>query len=116
MPVAHGYLKGAGHADTQHALDTVSRGDTLLAGAAADRPRPGLPDPTARSFPQLSDRGGKILQLMARGRSNDQIARALSLSPKPIRNNASMIFTKLGVADRGGAIALARDAGLGQPT
>ena len=43
-----------------------------------------------------------------------QIAQALFLSPKTVRNNVSNIFAKLQVADRAEAIVRARDAGLGR--
>ncbi len=54
-----------------------------------------------------------MLDLMARGRSNDQIARTLFLSIKTVRNNVSAVLGKLGVATRGEAIARARDADIG---
>ena len=42
------------------------------------------------------------------------IARRLSIAPKTVANHISAIFTKLQIADRGEAIILARDAGLGR--
>jgi hypothetical protein len=54
-----------------------------------------------------------ILDLVAAGRSNPQIAAALYLSPKTVRNNVSNVFAKLRVADRAEAIVRAREAGLG---
>jgi DNA-binding NarL/FixJ family response regulator len=51
---------------------------------------------------------------VAAGRSNAQIASALYLSPKTVRNNVSSIFAKLQVADRAEAIVRAREAGLGR--
>ncbi|MBN6057079.1 response regulator transcription factor, partial [Nonomuraea sp. RK-328] len=65
-------------------------------------------------FPQLTPREREILSLIAAGRSNPQIASALFLSPKTVRNNVSNIFAKLHVADRTEAIVRARDAGLGR--
>ena len=64
-------------------------------------------------FPELTVREREILDLLAAGRSNTQIASALFLSPKTVRNNVSNIFAKLHVADRAEAIVRARDAGLG---
>ena len=52
---------------------------------------------------------------MAQGLDNLSIARRLGLTDKTVRNNLSNILTKLGVADRGAAIARARDAGIGAP-
>jgi DNA-binding NarL/FixJ family response regulator len=53
------------------------------------------------------------LDLLAQGRLNHDIARRLGLSEKTVRNNVSVIFAKLRVADRGAAIVRAREAGLG---
>lgn len=56
----------------------------------------------------------EVLDLIARGRSNTEIARQLYVSPKTVRNHISSIFTKLQVADRAQAIVRAREAGLGR--
>jgi DNA-binding NarL/FixJ family response regulator len=55
-----------------------------------------------------------VLDLIAAGRSNTELAASLVLSPKTVRNHVSNIFSKLQVADRAQAIVLARDAGLGR--
>ena len=64
-------------------------------------------------FPELSDREREVLELIARGMTNTQIARKLVVSPKTVRNHASNVFTKLQVSDRAEAIKRAQDAGLG---
>ena len=63
-------------------------------------------------FPSLTEREREILQLIARGQSNADIAHELSLSPKTIYNYVSNILSKLQVADRAQAIIRAREAGL----
>jgi DNA-binding NarL/FixJ family response regulator len=68
---------------------------------------------TARPFPQLTTREYDILGLLAEGLDNTAIARRLMLSPKTVRNHVSNVFTKLDVADRPGAIVLARRHGMG---
>ena len=73
----------------------------------------GPPAPTD-AFPQLTARERESLDLLAAGRSNQQIAGALYLSPKTVRNHVSNIFAKLQVADRAEAIVRAREAGLGR--
>jgi DNA-binding NarL/FixJ family response regulator len=55
----------------------------------------------------------EVLDLLARGMSNVEIAGALVISQKTVRNHVSNIFNKLQVADRAQAIIHARDAGLG---
>lgn len=66
------------------------------------------------AFPQLSEREREVLELIAQGRSNAEIAQRLVLNPKTVRNHVSNIFAKLQVVDRAQAIVRARDAGLGQ--
>ncbi len=56
-----------------------------------------------------------MLELVATGASNAEIARRLFLSDKTVRNDVSSIFAKLGVRDRAQAIVRAREAGLGAP-
>src|SRR6266567_3164657 len=63
-------------------------------------------------FPTLTEREREILQLIARGSTNHDIAKHLALSVKTVNNYVSNIFSKLQVADRAQAIIRARDAGL----
>jgi DNA-binding NarL/FixJ family response regulator len=63
---------------------------------------------------ELTPREREVLELIAAGRNNAQIAAALYLSPKTVRNNVSNVLTKLQVADRAEAIVRAREAGLGR--
>lgn len=122
---ARGYLlKGANQAEIVRAVTGVARGDVVFGPALARRIAeffsvPGVPGvPGAPGaigvFPELTAREREVLDLLAAGRSNQQIAGALYLSPKTVRNNVSNIFAKLHVADRAEAIVRARDAGLGR--
>lgn len=61
---------------------------------------------------QLSDRETDVLQLMARGLTNADIARELYLSEGTVRNYTSAIFSKLGVNDRTQAVITALRYGL----
>lgn len=115
---ARGYVvKGADTNDVLRALESVARGDAVFGPAVAGRVLSYLTRPlSARDpvlFPELTDREREVLELLARGRSNGDIAATLVLSPKTVRNHVSAIFTKLQVADRAEAMARARDAGLG---
>ena len=70
--------------------------------------------PSATSpFPELTEREREILDLIAQGRSNAQIADYLVVSLKTVRNYVSTIFNKLQVADRAQAMDVARRKGLG---
>lgn len=66
-----------------------------------------------RPFPELTEREHEVLDLVAAGRSNTEIARMLVLSDKTVRNHVSNIFTKLSAHDRAEVIVRAREAGLG---
>jgi DNA-binding NarL/FixJ family response regulator len=68
---------------------------------------------TSEVFPELSEREREILDLIAQGHKNPEIAADLYLSPKTVRNHVSNILHKLQVADRAEAIIRAREAGLG---
>ena len=115
---ARGYiLKGATHAEMLQAIQAVSGGGAIFSPAIAVRLmeffahiQPALP----RVFPELTDREREILNLIAQGHNNAEIAQLLTLSPKTIRNYVSNILSKLHVADRAEAIVRAREAGLGQ--
>jgi pimeloyl-ACP methyl ester carboxylesterase/DNA-binding CsgD family transcriptional regulator len=65
-------------------------------------------------FPELTERERAVLELLARGLDNTDIAARLFLSPKTVRNRISCIFDKLNVHTRGQAIVRAREGGLGQ--
>lgn len=67
----------------------------------------------AAELPELTARERDVLDLIALGLPNQEIAAKLGLSEKTVRNNVSAILAKLLVADRAGAIVKARDAGLG---
>jgi DNA-binding NarL/FixJ family response regulator len=64
-------------------------------------------------FPELTEREREVLELVAAGLGNHEIARRLVLSEKTVRNHVSAILVKLQVPDRASAVAKARDAGLG---
>ena len=115
---ARGYIvKGADTDDLLRALESVAHGDVVFGPAVASRVLSYLTRPlSARDpvlFPGLSAREREVLEHLARGMPNSQIARALFLSPKTVRNHVSNIFTKLQVNGRTEAILRARAAGLG---
>lgn len=111
---ARGYVvKGADHGEIVTGIHAVARGEVLLGRAVSTRLGAALAAPSGpRLFPHLSDREFEVLELLARGRSTDRIAAHLFLSPKTVRNNVSAVLTKLGVASRTEAVAVARDAGM----
>ena len=115
---ARGYqLKGAAQDETLRAIRSVANGEAIFGPGIADRLQrflaaPPTVDPSL-AFPQLTDRELEILHLLAKRRTNTEIATTLFLSQKTVRNYVSAIFTKLQVADRAEAGLVARTAGLG---
>jgi DNA-binding NarL/FixJ family response regulator len=115
---ARGYLlKGAAQEDVARAIAAVSRGEATFGPALAGRLIQfftGAPESASLPFPQLTEREREILDLMAGGLTNAEIASRLFLSSKTVSNNVSVIFDKLQVAGRSKAIVQARNAGLGR--
>jgi DNA-binding NarL/FixJ family response regulator len=112
---ARGYLlKEAGKDDVRRALDAVTRGEVVVGAGAARQVRTALRNSQRGSpFPQLSDRELEVLELLARGLSNNAIAQRLFLAEKTVRNRVSVVLAKLEAPSRSAAIAIARDAGIG---
>jgi DNA-binding NarL/FixJ family response regulator len=63
-------------------------------------------------FSELSDREQSVLRLLARGRTNRQIADNLGLSVGRVRNIVGTLLNKLGLVDRTQAALLAYRSGL----
>jgi len=116
---ARGYLlKEADAEDIVRAVRAVASGEAVFGPKIADRviaffSTAGLRGAAATPFPQLTDREREVLDLVARGCDNATIARRLFLSEKTVRNHVSACLTKLQVASRAAAVAVARGAGLG---
>jgi DNA-binding NarL/FixJ family response regulator len=119
---ARGYLlKGADRGEIARALQGVAHGEVVFSAGIAARvlgffaAGPGAAPASLDPFPGLTEREREILDLVARGLTNAEIARRLVVSDKTVRNHVSNVFTKLQVAGRAEAVARARDAGLGAP-
>lgn len=78
-----------------------------------DEVRAFLPKPETGAFATLTPRERAMLDLVARGLSNGQIAALVGLSEKTVKNRITSIFAKLKVRSRPQAIVLAREAGFG---
>jgi DNA-binding NarL/FixJ family response regulator len=113
---ARGYLlKGADRAELTRAIRAVASGEAIFGPDVARRLMAYFADAPVRApaFPELSDREREVLELIARGMSNQQIVDRFVISPKTVRNHISNIFSKLQVRDRAEAVVRAREAGLG---
>ena len=70
--------------------------------------------PGGPAFAGLTPREAELVELIAQGLDNAQIAARLDLSEKTVRNRITGIFDKLAVENRAQAIVRARDAGFGR--
>ena len=116
---ARGYLlKGADTDEIMRATRAVASGEAIFSPAIARRmisfftavQPPTMPQDI---LPELTPREREILDSLAQGRTNQQLADVFVLSPRTVRNHLSNIFSKLQVANRAQAIIRARDSGLG---
>ncbi|MCU1528107.1 MAG: response regulator containing a CheY-like receiver domain and an DNA-binding domain [Frondihabitans sp.] len=108
---ARGYLtKDAGRAELEAAIRSVARGQATFAPGVGARliERLAPAKPLAERFPALTGRELEVLELIVRGLSNPEIAAAEFISVATVKTHVNSIFAKLGVADRGKLIALAR--------
>jgi len=102
------------------AVRTVAAGGTLFNPAITERVVRGLarlganvPASTASTVPvALTKRELDVLGLIASGRSNREIADALGTAEATVKNQASSIFSKLGVRDRTRAVLRAIELGV----
>jgi DNA-binding NarL/FixJ family response regulator len=109
-------MKGAQQDEIVRAIHAVAAGEAifgpgiarLVLGLVSAPPAGGVP------FQNLTGKEREVLDLIAAGVRNAEIARRMSIAPKTVANHVSAIFAKLQVTDRGEAIILARDAGLGR--
>lgn len=109
---AHGFLlKRAGADQLVHAVRTVAAADGLLFPeairtlVATARPEP------SRQLPALSPREAEVLQLLARGWNNAEIAAELFLGHETVKTHVRSLLLKLEVRDRTQAVVAAFESG-----
>ncbi|WP_326550517.1 response regulator transcription factor [Micromonospora sp. NBC_01813] len=125
---ASGFIgKGSEPEDLVRAVRAVHAGDALLSPTATRSliERYVLPAPTPatvggslvvpESLGQLTDREREVLLLVARGRSNQEIAQELVISPHTAKTHVNRIMTKLYAHDRAQLVVLAYESGLLTP-
>jgi DNA-binding NarL/FixJ family response regulator len=115
---ARGYLpKDADSEELIRAIRAAALGEVIFGASIASRLQAFFAPSRGRAtdpFPELTEREDEVLELIAQGRSNHEIAARLQISDKTVRNHVANVFNKLRVADRAGAIVRAREAGLGR--
>ena len=107
-------LKDSDPRDIVEAVRLVTRGNLFLSAGARPAVAPSVQPSGASTLAALTPRERSLLEALAQGLNTVTIAERLGVAPKTVRNRLSTIFSKLDVKDRGAAIAVARDAGLGQ--
>jgi DNA-binding NarL/FixJ family response regulator len=113
-------LKDAGPGELLHAIRVVAAGEALLAPPVTRRliaefaARPDPRTPPAQ-LAELTEREREILQLVAAGLSNADIARRLVISPLTAKTHVARILAKLDCHDRAQLVALAYETGFVTP-
>lgn len=115
---AAGYLvKGADRDEIRRAVASVATGQAVYGAEVASRIvdfyTGAAADYRASSFPELTPREREVLELVAAGCRNSEIAHRLGVSDKTVRNHVSNVFAKLEVETRAEAVVRARNGGLG---
>lgn len=106
---ASGYLlKDAPPGDLIAAIRSAAAGESALAPAIAGRLMERLRSPRV----SLSAREIEVLQLVADGASNAEIARRLYVTDATVKSHLVHVFSKLGVASRTAAVSTARSLGV----
>ncbi|KAB8190399.1 response regulator [Nonomuraea phyllanthi] len=98
----------------------VHRGESAVAPRLLSRligtfVRAARPRPVAAALDGLTEREQQVLVLIARGRSNTEIAAELAVSPSTVKNHVTSVFAKIGARDRAQAVIAAYEAGLIRP-
>jgi DNA-binding NarL/FixJ family response regulator len=113
-------LKDAGPGELLQAVRVVAAGDALLAPSVTKRlvaefaARPDPQTPPAE-LAELTEREREVLQLVAAGLSNADVARRLVISPLTAKTHVARILAKLDCHDRAQLVALAYETGLVVP-
>ncbi|WBB63397.1 response regulator transcription factor [Streptomyces sp. WMMC500] len=118
---ATGFLvKDSGPEELLHAVRVAARGDALISPKVtrrliaefAGRAKGPQPDPR---LDVLTGREREVMQLVASGLTNDEIAQRLVLSQSTAKTHVSRIMTKLGARDRSQVVVIADESGLISP-
>jgi DNA-binding NarL/FixJ family response regulator len=114
-------LKGAPADQLVHAVRVVADGEALISPSVtrrlldefAGRPRVDAAPPAA--LEELTARERDVLDLMAKGLSNPEIAEELVVTPATVKTHVAHILMKLGVRDRVQAVILLYESGVIEP-
>ncbi|MFL6123850.1 response regulator [Actinophytocola sp.] len=106
---ATGYLlKDSPRDELFRAVEAAARGQAVLSPAVATRLMGQMRQPTSEP---LSQRELEVLELIARGSTNREAAKALFISEATVKTHLLHVYAKLGVNDRAAAVATAFSRG-----
>ncbi|GAA1608256.1 hypothetical protein GCM10009804_75120 [Kribbella hippodromi] len=116
-------LKDAPPEDMLAAIRTVHAGDAVLAASTTrrvldqllERLPPAVDPGAARAVGGLTAREREVLEAIARGWSNAEIAERLTVSAGTVKTHVSSVLAKLGLRDRVQAVVFAYESGLVRP-
>lgn len=120
---ARGYLlKNTEQDELLRAIHTIAQGGAIFSPGIAQKvlgylttPAPAVPAGLSNQiFDELTAREREILELIAQGKTNSEIAVILNLSPKTVSNYISNVLLKVHATDRAKLMLMALEAGLGQ--
>jgi len=121
---ASGFLgKGVEAEDLQDAIRVIARGDALLSPVATrgliTRFLSGateIADQAEERLTELTDRERDVMIMVAAGRTNDEIAEQLRISPFTAKTHVNRAMAKLGAHDRAQLVIMAYETGLVRPS
>jgi len=98
---SHGFIpKSSSPAELEHALRATARGQVFVSPMPAERSAPEPAQPKTVNEAQLTARQKEVLDLLAAGKSNKQIAWALGISEGTVKVHVNAAFRTLGVHNR----------------
>ena len=114
-------LKDSDPDDIAHAIRTVAAGEALIQPSITRRLIEAFVETRAQeiaateSFAVLTDREREILAFIAHGKTNEEIAEDLVISPATVKTHVARIMAKLDAHDRAQLVVQAYENGLVQP-
>jgi DNA-binding NarL/FixJ family response regulator len=110
---ARGYLlKGAPREELFGAIRVVAQGGSTLQPVVAAKLMERMTSPNASALEPLTDREQEVLQCMAQGLQNKEIAKLLHISERTVKFHVSAVLAKLGAGNRTEAVRMAVQHGL----
>jgi DNA-binding NarL/FixJ family response regulator len=113
-------LKNAPPEDLINAIRVVAEGNALLAPSVTRRiiaefVKKPVPKTYEEEIKRLTEREIEVLRLVARGKTNEEIAGELVIGEATVKTHVSNVLTKLNLRDRVQAVVFAYESGLVQP-